>query len=143
MESPVRPDDATSDTTSDAIKGDPAFRLIETLGWHPGEGGRHQPRHLARMRRSAAAFGIPFDPGQAEMMLADLASDTAMRCRLTLDAEGKLAPGWRQMSCGCGIRLPAARYTTTPGRICRRASTSWFSSISALRFAKAPLPIFL
>lgn len=91
MESTVRPDDATSDTTSDAIKGDPAFRLIETLGWHPGEGGRRLHRHLSRMVRSAAAFGIPFDPGQAEMMLADLASDTAMRCRLTLDAEGKLA----------------------------------------------------
>ncbi|MEO3479103.1 aminotransferase class IV family protein [Phaeobacter sp. CAU 1743] len=89
MESPVRPDDATCDTTSDTIKGDPAFRLIETLGWYPGEGGRHQPRHLARMRRSAAAFGIPFDPGHSEAMLAEIVSDTPLRCRLTLDVEGR------------------------------------------------------
>ncbi|MDE4191720.1 aminotransferase class IV family protein [Phaeobacter gallaeciensis] len=89
MESPVRPDDATCDTISDTIKGDPAFRLIETLGWYPGEGGRHQPRHLARMRRSAAAFGIPFDLGPSEAMLAEIVSDTPLRCRLTLDVEGR------------------------------------------------------
>lgn len=82
MESQVRP--------RDAIQGDPAFRLIETLGWHPGEGFRHLQQHLARMGRSAAAFGIPFDPEQARRVLAGTGAETALRCRLTLDADGQL-----------------------------------------------------
>lgn len=83
MESPVCP--------RDALQNDPAFRLIETLGWHPGEGFRHLPLHLARMERSASAFGIPFDPEQARVMLAEAAGDAPLRCRLTLDADGQLA----------------------------------------------------
>ncbi|WP_044008561.1 aminotransferase class IV family protein [Leisingera methylohalidivorans] len=82
MESPVRP--------RDAIRNDPAFRLIETLGWHPGEGFRHLEQHLARMARSAAAFGIPFDPAQARHVLAEAAGDRPRRCRLALDAGGQL-----------------------------------------------------
>ncbi|KIC35497.1 aminotransferase class IV family protein [Leisingera sp. ANG-M7] len=82
MESPVRP--------RDAIQNDPAFRLIETLGWHPGEGFRHLQPHLARMARSAAAFGIPFDPDAARAVLAGAAGDAPLRCRLTLDAAGQL-----------------------------------------------------
>lgn len=82
MESPVRP--------RDALQNDPAFRLIETLGWHPGEGFRHLPLHLARMERSASAFGIPFDPEQGRVMLAEAAGDAPLRCRLTLDADGQL-----------------------------------------------------
>ncbi|MCB4455365.1 aminotransferase class IV family protein [Leisingera sp. McT4-56] len=82
MESPVRP--------RDAVQNDPAFRLIETLGWHPGEGFRHLQPHLARMERSAAAFGIPFDAAQAQAVLAEAAGDARLRCRLTLDAAGQL-----------------------------------------------------
>ncbi|UWQ84518.1 aminotransferase class IV family protein [Leisingera caerulea] len=82
MESPVCP--------RDALQNDPAFRLIETLGWHPGAGFRHQKAHLARMGRSAAVFWIPFDPEQAEAVLAEAASDAPLRCRLTLDADGQL-----------------------------------------------------
>lgn len=82
MESPVRP--------RDAIQNDPAFRLIETLGWHPGEGFRHLEQHLARMARSAAEFAIPFDPGQARRVLADASGGTPLRCRLTLGVDGRL-----------------------------------------------------
>ncbi|WP_323783814.1 aminotransferase class IV family protein [Leisingera sp.] len=82
MESPVRP--------RDAIRNDPAFRLIETLGWHPGEGFRHLEQHLARMARSAAAFGIPFDPAQARHVLAEAGGDRPLRCRLALEAGGQL-----------------------------------------------------
>lgn len=75
---------------SDAIQSDPAFRLIETLGWHPGAGFQRLPLHLARMGRSAAGFAIPFDADQARLLLAEVASDTPLRCRLTLDASGQL-----------------------------------------------------
>ncbi|UWQ78096.1 aminotransferase class IV family protein [Leisingera sp. S132] len=83
MESPVRP--------RDAIQNDPAFRLIETLGWYPGQGFRHLQPHLARMGRSAAAFGIPFDPDEVQAVLAEAAGEAPLRCRLTLDAAGQLA----------------------------------------------------
>ncbi|OBY24314.1 aminotransferase class IV family protein [Leisingera sp. JC1] len=83
MESPVRP--------RDTIQNDPAFRLIETLGWHPGQGFRHLQPHLDRMGRSAAAFGIPFDPEQAQAVLAEAAGDDPLRCRLTVDGQGQLA----------------------------------------------------
>ncbi|KIC23196.1 MULTISPECIES: aminotransferase class IV family protein [unclassified Leisingera] len=83
MESPVRP--------RDAVQNDPAFRLIETLGWHPGQGFRYLQPHLTRMERSAAAFGIPFDPDEAQAVLTEAAGDAPLRCRLTLDAEGRLA----------------------------------------------------
>ncbi|MFY0310328.1 aminotransferase class IV family protein [Leisingera sp. D0M16] len=82
MESPVRP--------RDALQNDSAFRLIETLGWHPGEGFRNLQQHLARMGRSAAAFGIPFEPDEAQAVLTGAAGDALLRCRLTLDAAGKL-----------------------------------------------------
>ncbi|WP_027244421.1 aminotransferase class IV family protein [Leisingera daeponensis] len=82
MESPVRP--------RDTVQNDPAFRLIETLGWHPGAGFRHLPQHLARMARSAAVFGIPFDPKQAEAVLREAAGEAPLRCRLTLEARGQL-----------------------------------------------------
>ena len=45
MESPVCP--------RDTIRNDPAFRLIETFGWYPGEGAHHLALHLDRMARSA------------------------------------------------------------------------------------------
>lgn len=82
MESPVRP--------RDTVQNDPAFRLIETLGWHPGAGFRHLPQHLDRMARSAAVFGIPFDRKQAEAVLSEAAGEAPLRCRLTLDADGQL-----------------------------------------------------
>ncbi len=72
---------------------EPGFALIETFGFHPpGEGFRRLDRHLARMARSARAFGIGFDDAAARGgALADVAGGGAQRCRLTLDRDGRLS----------------------------------------------------
>ena len=67
---------------------DPGFALIETFGYHPGEGFRRLDRHLARMAYSAQAFGIAFDGAAARGALADVDGE-AQRCRLTLDPDGR------------------------------------------------------
>ncbi|SDD07302.1 aminotransferase class IV family protein [Ruegeria marina] len=67
---------------------EPEFRLIETFGYHPGEGIRHLDLHLARMARSAAALGLPYDAAAAARALTPIAGDTPRRCRLTLDSCG-------------------------------------------------------
>ncbi|MDA7966073.1 aminotransferase class IV family protein [Ruegeria sp.] len=77
MESPLRP------------PPEPDFRLIETLAFRPGQGFIRQDRHLARMARSAEAFGIPFDVSLAVEALNAAAGDAPLRCRLTLDAAGQ------------------------------------------------------
>ena len=64
-------------------------RLIETMGWRPGEGVRYLGLHLARMARSAEALGFYFDAAAAREML-DLRADGPLRCRLTLDRMGRL-----------------------------------------------------
>ena len=79
MESPLCPPD------------DPCFRLIETLGWHPDEGPRRAALHLARMARSAAALGMPFDQTRAQHLLEQIRGPAPLRCRLTLDPKGVLA----------------------------------------------------
>ncbi|WP_170753339.1 aminotransferase class IV family protein [Ruegeria lacuscaerulensis] len=76
MESPLRPPD------------DPDFRLIETLAFRPGQGFVRRDRHLARMGRSAAALGVPFDRDRAIAALEGVAGTSPLRCRLTLDAAG-------------------------------------------------------
>ncbi|MEX0318657.1 MAG: aminotransferase class IV family protein [Ruegeria sp.] len=67
---------------------EPGFRLIETLGYRPGQGFARRDRHLARMARSATALGILFNPVRAKAQLEEAAGDTALRCRLTLDTSG-------------------------------------------------------
>ncbi|WP_300514158.1 aminotransferase class IV family protein [Aliiroseovarius sp.] len=67
---------------------EPGFALIETFGFHPGEGFRRLDRHLARMARSSRAFGIAFDDAAARGALESV-SGMAQRCRLTLDRDGR------------------------------------------------------
>ena len=67
---------------------EPGFALIETFGFHPGEGFRRLDRHLARMARSSRAFGIAFDEAAARGALEGV-SGVAQRCRLTLDRVGR------------------------------------------------------
>ena len=86
---------------------DPDFRLIETFGSVPGQGARvaRLDLHLARMARSATAFGIPFDAEGASRLVAGLCGSVPLRCRMTLAADGALdlatspmppaAPLWR------------------------------------------------
>ena len=80
MESPLCP--------GDTIQNDPAFRLIETLGWRPAEGFRNREGHLTRMARSAGALGLRFNRQRAEQMLDEVQGATPLRCRLTMDATG-------------------------------------------------------
>lgn len=76
MESPLQP------------AQDPSFRLIETFGYQPSQGLPRLDLHLRRMERSARTFGIPFDRKKAKTDLQKIASNTALRCRFTLDAKG-------------------------------------------------------
>ncbi len=77
MESPLRP------------PTEPDFRLIETLAYRPGQGFVRLDRHLARMARTAQKFGIDFDRTAAWTILDASLGEIALRCRLTLDADGK------------------------------------------------------
>ena len=68
----------------------PAFSLIETLAWVPGEGLLLLERHLRRLADSAAYFGFARDP---DAVRARLAAATAglrvpQRVRLLLDERG-------------------------------------------------------
>ena len=70
---------------------DPDFRLIETFGYQPGQETARLDLHLARMARSAAAFGIAFDAAAAGALVGGLSAVEPLRCRMTLDAGGRLA----------------------------------------------------
>jgi para-aminobenzoate synthetase/4-amino-4-deoxychorismate lyase len=69
------------------------LELIETLRWSPSEGFVRHDLHLARIARSAAAFGIEFDAGNATRALFAAVSRAAgaMRVRLTLSEGGDFA----------------------------------------------------
>ena len=70
-----------------------AFSLFETMGWHPDQGFRHQRRHLARMRDSAAYFGFQFDADEIAGRLATEARpwEAPMRVRLLIDRAGEVS----------------------------------------------------
>ncbi len=76
MESPLRP------------PVEPDFRLIETLGFHPDQGFLRRDKHLNRMARTAKDLALPFYRNAALAVLAGVASDTSLRCRLTMDVDG-------------------------------------------------------
>jgi para-aminobenzoate synthetase / 4-amino-4-deoxychorismate lyase len=66
--------------------------LIETLRWSPREGFVRLDRHLDRMARSSAAFGIPFDRAVAKRELKRLAigADAPLRLRIQLNEDGSI-----------------------------------------------------
>ncbi|HEY9039992.1 MAG TPA: aminotransferase class IV family protein [Roseovarius sp.] len=66
---------------------DPGFALIETMLWMPDGGIALRARHLARLHRSARAFGIR--PQGVEAALAAIEGDGPLRLRLTVDAAGR------------------------------------------------------
>ena len=68
---------------------DPALRLIETMLWN-GVAFPRWPLHMARMARSAAVFGWPFDTAQAALVSRGPLGAAPARLRLTLDAGGTL-----------------------------------------------------
>lgn len=64
--------------------------LIETLRWDSSAGFVRLDRHLGRMQRSAALFGLPFDAAKAHAALAGIVANCRglQRVRLTLDETG-------------------------------------------------------
>jgi para-aminobenzoate synthetase/4-amino-4-deoxychorismate lyase len=71
----------------------PAFDLLESLAWSPGEGFRHLEEHLARLEASARYFGFRFDPEAAVAALKGSVTERVEqgRIRLTLARDGGLA----------------------------------------------------
>ncbi|KWB61172.1 aminodeoxychorismate synthase component I [Burkholderia ubonensis] len=71
---------------------DPGFQLFETTCATRADGIRHLDRHLARLRRSADAFGFRFDEAACrERIAADCASlegDGPYRMKLSLAKDG-------------------------------------------------------
>lgn len=65
-------------------------RLIETFGWRPDTGATHWPRHRARLLRSAARLGFAVTEGEPDRVVAGIDGSEALRCRLTLDASGRV-----------------------------------------------------
>ncbi|OOY32096.1 aminotransferase class IV family protein [Thioclava sp. F36-6] len=66
------------------------LKLIETFGWHPGEGIRRRARHIARLTSSAEQLGYPLDGEELTAALATVSGENPLRVRLTLDAKGAL-----------------------------------------------------
>lgn len=65
------------------------FGLIETMRWQPRAGFVRLDRHLARLSRSAAAFGFVCDLKTVEHALtAAVSGDGPLRVRLQLAADG-------------------------------------------------------
>jgi para-aminobenzoate synthetase/4-amino-4-deoxychorismate lyase len=72
---------------------DRSFDLIETMRFDPRDGIADVDRHLARMKRSAEAFGFPFDRHGArnEIQAATFHLREARKVRLLLSRSGAVA----------------------------------------------------
>jgi para-aminobenzoate synthetase / 4-amino-4-deoxychorismate lyase len=69
---------------------EPAFALLETMAFHPGEGYRRLEGHLARLAQSARHFGFPLDMRRVEEALRGAAgAGTPLRARLLLHPDGR------------------------------------------------------
>lgn len=87
MPIPVSPQSAPE--SSVYTKGE--FELIETFRFEPDSGFIRFDRHLARLRKSAAAFNFPFNEQAIHNKLESVKnSSSALRIRLTLDPKGIL-----------------------------------------------------
>jgi len=101
------------------------LELIETLR---SDGGRLE-RHLARMARSAAVFGIPFD--RARLALPRM--DAPSRLRIVLDESG----AFHCTAAPLGETLPRWTYRVSPepvrsGDVLARHKTSWREHLAPL-----------
>ncbi|HEX3943281.1 MAG TPA: aminodeoxychorismate synthase component I [Rhizomicrobium sp.] len=108
-------------------EGRTPIELIETLRWCPEEGFVRCERHLERVSRSAATFGIPFDRNEALRLLAEAGrGPRPLRIRLTLSDLGNLsvaAPPMDELSGPWWFALSSE--TTFSGDILLRHKTSW------------------
>lgn len=80
-------------------RGQRRFDLIETMAFDPVGGIALLERHLARMRASAEAFGIPFDRHgvRNELQAATFRLRHPAKVRLLLSPEGRIAIGTAPM----------------------------------------------
>ncbi|HEB3534227.1 TPA: bifunctional anthranilate synthase component I family protein/class IV aminotransferase [Burkholderia cenocepacia] len=73
---------------------DPGFQLFETTAATRADGIRHLDRHLARLQRSADAFGFRFDADALRREIGErcvaLDGDGAYRMKLTLAKDGTI-----------------------------------------------------
>jgi len=76
---------AFRDTCPDGLK------VIETLGYAPGEGAVRGALHLERMAATCARLGIAFDGCTARAMLSRVAGAVPLMLRLTVARDGELA----------------------------------------------------
>ncbi len=125
---------------------EPEFRLIETFGYHPGTGFVRLDLHLARLARSAHAFGILFDSQSVRELLQDKGGETALRCRLTLSRDGALdlttaplaenPPAWRLQISNARLDStdPWLRHKTTRRALYDTARASLPKGIDELLF---------
>jgi para-aminobenzoate synthetase/4-amino-4-deoxychorismate lyase len=111
-------------------EGRPPLSLIETLRFDSMEGIVRADLHLARLARSAAVFGIPFDKGTALDMLAGAVRDAGgpSRLRLQLNEDGSLEISCRPFV----VPAPEARWTykisprrVQSGDVLLHHKTSW------------------
>ncbi len=74
------------------ILEEPAFALLETLAFLPGEGFRRLEAHLARVAGSARHFAFHFDGRRVQQVLRETASAAsgATRVRLLVHADGRV-----------------------------------------------------
>lgn len=72
---------------------DPDLKVIETLRYDGQEGFVRLDLHVARMARSCARLHYPFDEGALRAALAAKVgqSEDELRCRITVDRQGKIA----------------------------------------------------
>ena len=91
------------------------LQLIETLRFTPAEGFIRGPRHLARMERSAAALGLPFDCGRARAELAAVVRERRgdLRVRLLLHEDGRFGAEAQPLSDSPSLW----RYAISPYRV--------------------------
>jgi len=66
------------------------FRLIETFGYHPGQGIARATLHVQRLQTSAEELGFEFDRRAVMQRMDSIVSFGTLRCRLTLGRGGDL-----------------------------------------------------
>lgn len=103
--------------------------LFETLRCDPAAGGlQRREAHLARLARSAAHWGLPFDPDEARAVLAAAEREGAglRRVRLELSPDGSLRAEARPFRDGprTGLRAAIARERIDASDPLRRHKTT-------------------
>lgn len=70
----------------------PGFRMLETIGWTPAGGFALLPRHLERLRESAACFRFECDIRQVQALLENAVGDLAgpAKVRVLVSQDGAI-----------------------------------------------------